>query len=360
MPFLLSVLLKQNNFTLQELEYLLSLQNQEQEELHKKAYQIKLNHHNNKIYLRGLIEISNICTKNCFYCGIRKENTLATRYQMTFEEILKAALLAHQQGYGSLVIQGGERTNLTFINKITHLLATIKEKTQGQLGITLSLGEQKKEVYQEWFKAGAHRYLLRIETSNPKLYQTIHPKNQPFKKRLQALENLKELGYQTGTGVMIGFFGQTLKDLAKDLLFFKKFDIDMVGMGPYIEHSQSVFAQKKDNFWNIQNRLETSLNMIALLRLLMPNINIAATTALQTLDSLGLKRGFLAGANVVMPNLTLPQYKKDYNLYQGKAFVEDSPQECQESLFKIIQGLGQEVGYHLWGDSLHFKARQKG
>ena len=192
----------------------------------------------NGVHMRGLIEISNVCIKDCLYCGIRKSNSQAQRYELNDEEIVEAAIFAYRNHYGSVVLQGGERHDPAFILRIERLVREIKHLSNQRLGITLSLGEQTEDTYRRWFDAGAHRYLLRIETSNESLYRKIHPAGQlhDFHTRLECIRSLQRCGYQTGTGVMIGLPFQTTGDLADDLLFLKSMDIDMVGMGPYLEH----------------------------------------------------------------------------------------------------------------------------
>lgn len=306
----------------------------------------------NKVHLRGLVEISNICRKNCLYCGIRASNGCATRYEISDDEILYAAKFAFEQGYGSLCIQSGERTDAAFTGRITKLVKQIKALSGGALGITLSLGEQSFETLHEWFEAGAHRYLIRIEASNPQLYAKLHPEDNlhSYENRLQVLRDLRSIGWQVGSGVMIGLPYQTFDDLAGDLLFLKDFDIDMVGMGPYIPHpdtplgrlclsGEAVIPSEAD-------RLTLSLKMVALLRLLMPDINIAATTALEVLDPQGREMAVKAGANIVMPNISPSAVRAQYDLYEGKKNLTESA------------ALGEmEIGYNEWGDSLRFKSR---
>ena len=226
------------NLTHEEIKNLLSAEGEEKKKLFDRALQVKLQHLDNHVHLRGLIEYSNICTKSCLYCGVRSKNPKVSRYQLSDEEVIECAKLAHKLGYGSVALQSGERSDKAFTDKITHLVKEIKKIDNGSLGITLSLGEQSEEVYREWFEAGAHRYLLRIEASNEELYYKIHPRDEKhdFKKRLDCIDTLLKLGYQTGTGVMVGLPFQTLDDLAGDLLFFKQKDVAMVGMGPFIPH----------------------------------------------------------------------------------------------------------------------------
>ncbi len=313
------------------------------EPLFERARAVKRDTVGEQVYLRGLVELSNRCRKECFYCGIRGPSTRVTRYELTDSQVLAAAEYACQHRFGSLVLQAGERCDEAFVARVEALVRQIKTLGGGALGVTLSLGEQSEDTYRRWFEAGAHRYLLRIETSSPSLYARLHPASHRLDHRIECLHRLQRVGYQLGTGVMIGLPGQTLADLADDLLFFQSLDIDMCGMGPYIEHPDTPLAGQPVSFSRVE-RLELSLRMIALLRILMPDINIAATTALHALDPQGRERGIAAGANVVMPNLTPAGFRQGYKLYEGKPL-----DDLRVDAF--------EVAYGDWGDSLH--ARRK-
>ncbi len=283
----------------------------------EEAYRVKVATVGPEVYLRGLVEISNICVKNCFYCGIRHD-IRCPRYELSDEAVLSAMQTAADRRFGSVVIQGGERTDAAFIRKITRLLKEIKQIDTGvdpPLGITLSLGEQPREVYEEWFDAGAHRYLLRIEA---------------------------------GTGAMIGMPFQTAEDLADDLLFYQKFDAPMVGMGPYNPHPETPLTLSGAPYPSAERRFALGLKMIALLRLLMPDINIAAATSLEVLDPRGREMGLLSGANVFMPNLTPREQMVKYS----KTALPDGPSSLADSL----SGQGIVIGYGRWGDSKHGKS----
>lgn len=338
---------------------LLSARDEEAAYLRSKACETKLKFLGNKVFFRGLIELTNVCEKDCLYCGIRKSNDHVHRYNLTDDEVMEAAIFALQENWGSVVIQGGEITNHAHTERINRLIRQIKAVSNGKLGITLSLGEQPERVYRSWFEAGAHRYLLRIESSNPALYEKLHPGDghHLFSQRLQALEALKNTGYQTGTGVMIGAPFQTLEDLAGDLLFFSRFDTDMVGMGPYIEHDDTPLNSQAKNLPPLKDRFELAINMVAILRLMMPDINIAATTALQAIDPMGREKAIRAGANILMPNITPARYKVDYKLYNNKPCTGESPEECSGCLDARISMADGEIGYGEWGDSRHFKKR---
>lgn len=323
------------------------------------ARAISLQYCGNTISLRGLIELSNQCSKNCYYCGIRSGNTKAERYFLSDEVVLSAADHAWKKGFGSLVIQSGERQDREFTDHISKLLKRIHEHTNEELGITLSCGEQSEEVYARWKEAGAHRYLLRIESSTEELYYSIHPRDQAhdFEQRLRALENLQKLDYQTGTGVMIGLPGQHAGHLADDLIFMKDFGIDMVGMGPYIPHPDTPMYALSGSIPGEERRLELSLRMIALLRIMMKDINIAASTAMQTLDDEGRVKAILAGANVFMPNLTPAEQACNYKIYSGKPVFSDMAESALLHFEDQIEERGYVVNYHQWGDSKHYYRR---
>ncbi len=356
----ISSILKQTHFSHADLVLLLKTSGEEQKQLFQFASDVKKAEVGNKVYFRGLIEYSNICAKDCFYCGVRKSNKDFHRYSLTDEEVFQAAQSAYDQGFSSMVIQSGQRNDKVFVNKIEKLIQSIKKIGDGALGLTLSCGEQSLETYKRWFDAGAHRYLLRIETSNEQLYSKIHPQNKKhnFQKRIQSLSDLKTSGYQVGTGVMIGLPFQTYEDLANDLLFFERLDIDMAGMGPYIEHKQTPLYQYKELLLPLQERFQLSLKMVALLRILMKDINIAATTAMQTIDPEGREKALMVGANVIMPNLTPLKYREEYLLYEDKPCIDEEADTCKNCLEARIHRTGSSVGYHEWGDSLHFKRKQ--
>ena len=331
----------------------------DRKQLFERAYQIKEELIGKKVYYRGLIEFSNICSKDCLYCGIRRSNKNNDLYEITDDEVIEAVKYAMDARFGSVVIQAGERSNKKHTRHITSLIRRIKEISNGNAGITLSLGEQDELTYREWFEAGAHRYLLRIEVSNPELYVKLHPNNKmhDFQQRLRCLQMIKDIGYQVGTGVMIGLPFQTIDDLVDDLMFMKDFDVDMVGMGPYIEHPDTPLYQYRKTLLPRKGRFNLALNMIATLRILMKDINIASTTALQAIDPLGREKGLKAGANIIMPNITPCRYRKDYQLYEDKPCVNENPDDCKDCLEKRIGFAGDIVAYDEWGDSRHFERR---
>lgn len=324
--------------------------------LFKRAYEVKRQYIGTKVWFRGIIELSNICSKDCYYCGIRSSNTNVKRYTVSHEEVVKEARWCYEQGYGSIVLQGGERSNKAWTDQITDLVYAIKDVSDGKLGITLSFGEQSKEVYQQWLDAGAHRYLLRVETANPELYKQLHPQGHSFENRVKSLGYLKEVGYQVGTGVMMGLPGQTLADLANDVLFFYDIDVDMIGMGPFIPHKDTPFGHLVSGF-DEAHALQLGLKMIAVCRIFLRDINIASTTALQALKSDGRELGLLAGANIIMPNVTDTKFREGYQLYEGKPNLNENATETMQSLEDTITAMGETVAYGEWGDSAHFFKR---
>ncbi|MFA8449555.1 MAG: [FeFe] hydrogenase H-cluster radical SAM maturase HydE [Bacteroidales bacterium] len=355
-------ILNKENFTKEDIIYLLSLKDENDlQKLAKKALEVKSKHVGRVVYYRGLVEFSNICAKNCYYCGIRRDNRNTNRYNVSDDEILEAAKYSYENGYGSLVLQSGELDSPYFIDRIDNLLREIKKLSNNELGITLSCGEQSKETYQRWFESGAHRYLLRIESSVESLYYRIHPrdKKHDFQTRIKALQDLKEVGYQTGTGVMIGLPFQKIEDLADDLLFFKNIDVDMIGMGPYIEHEDTPLYQFSHLLMPKEERFKLALRMIAVLRILMKDINIAAATALQAIDPIGREKALSVGANVIMPNITSNEYRGDYLLYENKPCIDENAEDCKSCLEARIHLAGDSIGYNEWGDSKHFKNRKR-
>ena len=343
----------------EDLIALLNAQGEEKQELFRKSSEVKLAELGNKVHFRGLVEFSNLCGKDCYYCGIRLSNKEAHRYNLSDEQILSAARFAHENHYGSLVMQAGELESPAFTSRVEKLLKEIKKLSAGTLGITLSLGEQSREVYERWFEAGAHRYLLRIETSSPELYHRYHPQDShhDFERRKDCLRTLQSIGYQTGTGVMIGLPFQATGHLADDLLFMRDLDVDMVGMGPYIEHQHTPLFRYRDQLLPIEERFDLALKMIAVLRILMPDINIAAATALQAIDPLGREKAVKVGANIIMPNITPGKFRNDYALYENKPCVDEEPEECMNCLDVRIQLADGEIGYGEWGDSKHYQRR---
>ncbi|HOL19937.1 MAG TPA: [FeFe] hydrogenase H-cluster radical SAM maturase HydE [Candidatus Hydrogenedens sp.] len=319
-------------------------------ELWEMADSIRSKYVGEEVHLRGLIEISNYCKKNCLYCGIRISNKKLTRYRMEDSEILECVEFAKRNGYGTIVLQSGEDPDFTK-EKIAELIKKIKENAN--VAITLSLGEQEKHTLELWKSAGANRYLLRFETSDETLFNEIHSSKQAksLENRIKQLKMLKQLGYEAGSGIMIGIPYQTYESIANDILLFKQLDLDMIGIGPYIPHPDTPLGQeylneyKKDDEKFVPNTELMTYKVLALTRIICPTVNIPATTALATVNTregriLALKRG----ANVIMPNLTPTKYKKLYEIYPGKSSADEPPEIIHQSIMKIIEKAGRKVG----------------
>lgn len=327
-------------------------------ELFAAAYAVKAREVGRCVSLRGLVEFGNVCEKDCYYCGIRRGNGKVRRYRMGADEILRAAEWAFRAGYGSVVLQSGELGGAANAEFVADVLRRIRALCGEGFGITLSLGEQPEETYRLWKESGAHRYLLRIETSNPDLYARLHPADHSWERRRECLRALRRCGYQVGSGVMCGLPGQTVEDLAGDIEFFAEEDLDMIGMGPYIPHADTPLGAGVP--WTPEAaaaRLELGLRMIAATRLHLHDVNIAAATALQALDPEGREKGLLAGANVVMPNVTAVRYRADYQLYAGKPCLDENSELCRGCLARRIEGIGETVNWNKRGDSPHWGKR---
>ena len=301
--------------------------------LQKKAQQTTIDRFGNAVFIRGLIEISNRCRNNCLYCGIRKGNTMVSRYALSRETILSCCREGHALGFRTFVLQGGEDVSQTD-DWVTETVSAVRKEFP-DCAITLSLGEKSKEAYQRFFEAGANRYLLRHETFNETHYQELHPSEMSRNHRLRCLEWLKEIGYQTGTGIMVGSPGQTIDHLVEDLLYIERFHPEMIGIGPFIPHAETPFANKP------AGSIKLTLKLLSILRLMHPSALIPATTALASLSSDGRERGILAGANVVMPNLSPSSVREKYSLYNQKAAFGS---EAAEGL-KLLEEQLNKIGY---------------
>ena len=332
----------------------------EPEALFRAAYEVKLRTIGKRVSLRGLIEMGNLCSKDCLYCGIRKSNRNTARFQLDEDSVVRMAEWAYNARYGSIAIQSGEIESEAHTALIERILLRIRDLSGGKLGVTLSLGEQTEEVFRRWREAGAHRYLLRIEESNPRLYAQLHPAGHDFTRRSGCLDLLRKLDYQVGSGVMIGLPGQTEEDLANDILFFAEKDLDMIGMGPWLPHPETPMGKDfADTPEFRKKQLDLGLQMIAVTRLYLHNVNIAATTALQTLAPDGRERGLLAGANVIMPNVTDTQYRANYQLYTGKPSLDENSDETRQKLQASIRAIGEEIIWDQWGDSPRYFQRKE-
>ncbi|MFP4529135.1 MAG: [FeFe] hydrogenase H-cluster radical SAM maturase HydE [Candidatus Kapaibacterium sp.] len=354
-------ILTQNEFGYDDIVTMLSAERPDDIELLRGAADSSLRRNiGNKLYLRGLVEFSNICTCNCLYCGIRRDNHGVKRYTLDEEEILEAARWTAGHGYGSFVLQSGQRNVAQFIIFLEKLIYRIKEETASDelpegLGITLSVGELSDAHYRRLYEAGAHRYLLRIETSNPAIFEKIHPPEQTFEQRIRALNSLKNIGYQTGTGVMIGIPGQTIEDLARDIVFFRAMDIDMIGMGPYLVHRQTPLGGYFERWAALTDEIyQLSLKMIAVARIVLGDVNIASTTALETIRPEGKFEGIRFGANVLMPVLTPHEHRSNYLLYDGKAMTDVLEGKKGEEFIKKLKSIDREIALGEWGDPKHY------
>ncbi len=364
----ISDIVKQTEFSDDDIVRLLGItDSQEAEILRQAAYNKATETVGNNVYYRGLIEFSNICTLDCRYCGIRKSNHRVPRYELDKDTIVAAAVWAAQNHYGSICLQSGERRDPKFVAFVTDVLKAIHAETVSPelpngLGITLSLGEQTYEVYKQWAQASGNpiglRYLLRFETSNPVLFDHLHcspGREKGLERRYQALSDLRRAGYQVGSGVMIGIPGQTLEDLCRDIRTFQQLDLDMIGMGPYIISEGADMLG--EGMMEEKALMRLSLNMIATTRLVLPDINIAAATALHALEENGREKGILHGCNVIMPNITPRVVRKNYQLYANKPFIEQEPSDSNLYLQNSIQKTGRSVALNVLGSSKHWKIR---
>lgn len=303
--------------------------------INRQAREVSLIHFGNKIYIRGLIEVSNCCRNNCYYCGIRKGNPAIERYRLTEESIQDCCKQGYDLGFRTFVLQGGEDPALTD-DRIEKTVSAIRQNYP-DCAITLSLGEKPRDVYERFFRAGANRYLLRHETRNEQHYQRLHPAEMSGKRRLQCLQDLKDIGYQTGTGIMVGSPGQTVEHIIEDILFIERLRPEMIGIGPFLPHHDTPFAEYPGG------TVEQTLLLLSIFRLMHPSALIPATTALATLTPDGRERGILAGANVVMPNLSPREERKKYELYNDKASLGAESAEGLAALQKQLNAIGYEI-----------------
>ena len=332
------------------------LDSENRDDLFSAAYQLKCRYVGKAVSLRGLIELGNHCAKNCRYCGIRSGNPNVRRYRLSEDDAVRMARWSFGQGYGSVVLQSGEIESEENTEYIERILKRIRDFGGDEFGVTLCLGEQTEEVYRRWREAGAHRYLLRIEASVPELYAKLHPADHSHTRRVECLKTVKRLGYQTGSGVMIGLPEQTLDDLAHDIEFYHALDLDMIGMGPYIPHRDTPLGRGTAfTPGYAAKQLDLGLRMIAVTRLYLHDVNIAATTALQALDERGREQGILAGANVMMPNVTDTEYRKNYQLYENKPCLDENSQKCRNCLNWRVLSIGEKINWGHRGDSPHYR-----
>ena len=336
--------------------------------LRRAAYDLTTAVIGDQVHYRGIIEFSNRCTLNCRYCGIRRDNRTLERYDLSLEQIIAAARWAAENRYGSVCLQAGERRDPAFIDLVTDCIRLIRTHTVSEhqpegLSITLSLGEQSPATYRRWREAGGEadgmRYLLRMETSNPTLFARLHPNGYAHEKayasRIRALEDLRAAGFQVGTGGMIGLPGQTLADLCADIRFYQRLDADMLGMGPYIRSRGADMLG--EGMQEPGPLLQLALNMLAVCRLVLRDVNIAAATALQALAEDGREQGIAYGANIIMPNITPRSVRKGYQLYDNKPCIDEEPTDCRGCLEGRVRSMGRRVGWDEWGCSRHFRRR---
>lgn len=317
-------------------------------ELWRMADRVRLENLGSEVHLRGLIEISNVCRRRCGYCGISVANTNLERYRMSKDEILECVRAVAEYGYGTVVIQAGEDPGITG-DWMSGLIRSIKNETD--LAVTLSLGERSDDEFRSWKEAGADRYLLRFETSNRRLYDLIHPPLPGVvSDRVEMLGRLRDMGYEIGSGIMIGIPGQTYDDLVHDIEMFRFLDLDMIGVGPYIPHQATplgslgaVLPLAEDE--QVPNSEEMTYKVIALTRLVCPMANIPSSTALATLNTAsGRELGLRRGANIVMPNITPMKYRALYEIYPDKACLNETAAECCSCMSRRIQSIGRNVG----------------
>jgi len=307
-------------------------------DLSKRAQRVAGETFGKGVYVRGLIEFSNYCKNDCYYCGIRCGNEQAHRYRLSEKEILDCCAIGYDLGFRTFVLQGGEDPDFSD-EKMVALIRNIRSG-YNDCAITLSLGERPRAVYEAFFAAGANRYLLRHETATAEHYQKLHPRELLLENRTECLHHLKEIGFQVGTGFMVGSPHQTVENLVADLLFIKELNPQMIGIGPFIPHQHTPYKDAK------AGTLEETLLLISILRLMLPKALIPATTALGTIDPNGRELGILAGANVVMPNLSPVSVRKDYSLYDNKICTGDEAAECRVCLSKRMEGIGYEILTH--------------
>ena len=339
--------------TLTREEIITLLENRDSEiqaELAKKASEASKKHYGNKVFVRGLIEFTNYCRNDCYYCGIRCGNKNAERYRLSKDEIVECASYGYGLGFRTIVLQGGEDMFYTD-DMMVDIIKSIKE-VHPDVAVTLSIGEKSYESYKAFFDAGADRYLLRHETADVNHYAKLHPKNLSAENRQQCLYNLKKIGFQTGAGFMVGSPYQTTENIADDLLFLKKLDPEMIGIGPFIPHKDTVFADAKAGDLNL------TLFLLSVIRLMLPTVLLPATTALGTVNPRGRELGILAGANVVMPNLSPVGVRKKYALYDNKICTGEEAAECMNCLKNRISSIGYEIVTDR-GDNIKYKNERR-
>lgn len=340
--------LHDGNLSKEEILILLNCPDENSDIIFQTADIVRKKEVGDEVHLRGLIEFSNYCKKNCEYCGIRGKNNTINRYRLTKEEILQTAIRAESLGYRSVVMQSGEDPFFTALI-LADIISTIKSQTD--LAITISAGEFTYDEYKIIKEAGADRYLLRFETSSEELYKKLHP-DSDFHHRMECLHHLEDLGYQVGSGFMVGLPGETPEILAENLLLLQKLDLDMAGIGPFLPNSDTSLAGTSGG------TLVNSLKAVAIARLLLRNAHIPATTAMGTLNPKGREKALQSGANVVMPNVTAEEFREMYQLYPNKICLSDDPSHCRKCITGKIEALGRVVSKE-HGHTLKLKGSNK-
>ena len=324
------------NISLEQLKLLLETNDDEGIRfMREEAVKVCQKTYGNQVFIRGLIEFTNFCKNDCYYCGIRRSNSQADRYRLTKEQMLDCCASGYELGFRTFVLQGGEDGYFTD-DKICDLVSAIKEKYP-DCAVTLSIGEKSKESYKRYFDAGADRYLLRHETADEAHYKKLHPEEMSLAHRKQCLWDLKEIGYQVGCGFMVGSPGQTVETLYEDLQFIRELQPHMVGIGPFISQKDTPFADKASG------TMEQTLKLLAIIRLIQPHVLLPATTALGTIHPKGRELGILSGANVVMPNLSPVNVREKYKLYDNKICMGDEAAECRYCMENRMKSIGYEV-----------------
>ena len=324
------------NISLEQLKLLLETNDNENIRfMREEAVKVCQKTYGNQVFIRGLIEFTNFCKNDCYYCGIRRSNSHADRYRLTKEQMLDCCASGYELGFRTFVLQGGEDGYFTD-DKICDLVSVIKEKYP-DCAVTLSIGEKSRESYKRYFDAGADRYLLRHETADEAHYKKLHPEEMSLSHRKQCLWDLKEIGYQVGCGFMVGSPGQTVETLYEDLQFIRELQPHMVGIGPFISQKDTPFADKASG------TMEQTLKLLAIIRLIQPHVLLPATTALGTIHPKGRELGILSGANVVMPNLSPVNVREKYKLYDNKICTGDEAAECRYCMENRMKSIGYEV-----------------
>lgn len=337
MEQLIETLRTQRDLSDKELTALITRESDDKD-LFAAADAVRREHYGTDVFLRGLIEFTNVCQNDCYYCGIRKSNAQAQRYRLTQEQILQSCENGYRMGFRTFVLQGGEdpRNTDAWVCSMVDKIKT----AHPDCAVTLSIGEQSRASYQAYFDAGADRYLLRHETASEAHYRKLHPEEMSLANRKRCLFDLKEIGYQVGAGFMVGSPWQTPKELVADLRFLQQLQPDMIGIGPFIPHHETPFADKQPG------TLELTLRMLSILRLLFPYVLLPATTALGTISPIGRELGLKAGANVMMPNLTPTDARKHYDLYDNKICMDEEAAKCR----LCQEGRVRSVGYQIVSD----------